>query len=249
MPDVDMEVEQVVERELAGTGKVTFYDSGFYNIGVVPSANDGGVGGTDPWGNPLSYTRQYISWLHGGPSPDRFTIAPRYFTFALSINPSIYPHMSPASAAALPVGVNGAFKVPSLRNVELTGPYFHNGQVASLEEVVAFYNMGGNRTPSQESTLHVDIRPLGLTSVEEAELVAFLKALTDERVRYERAPFDHPSLLLPVDQVRDETGAVAATSRRGLSRDVIRILPSVGAAGASSPLTSYASRVMTGSAR
>ena len=248
-PDVDMEVEQVVERELAGTGKVTFYDSGFYNIGVVPSVQDLGVGASDLWGNPLSYTQQYISWLHGGPSQDRFNIAPRYFAFPLSINPSIYPHMSATAAASLPVGVAGAFKVPTLRNIELTGPYFHNGQVASLEEVVAFYNMGGNRTPSQESTLHVDIRPLGLTTVEQAELVAFLKALTDERVRYERAPFDHPSLLLPVDQVRDETGAVASTSRRGMSRDIIRILPSVGAAGASSPLTSYASRVMTGSTR
>lgn len=249
LPDAEVEVEQVVERELAGTGKVTFYDSGFYNVGVVPSANDAGVGSVDPWGNPLSYTRQYISWLHGGPSPDTFSVAPRYFTFALSINPSIYPHMSPAAASTLPVGVNGAFKVPSLRNVELTGPFFHNGEVATLEEVVAFYNGGGNRTPAQESTLHVDIRPLHLTVAEQADLVAFLKALTDERVRHESAPFDHPSLSLPVDQVRDETGAVATTSRRGISRDIIQMLPSAGAAGASSPLTSYASRVATGSTR
>lgn len=249
LPDAELEVEQVVERELAGTGKVTFYDSGFYNVGVVPSANDVGVGANDPWGNPLSYTRQYISWLQGSPSQDSFTVIPRFFTFALSINPSIYPHMSPAAASTLPVGLNGAFKVPSLRNVELTGPYFHNGEVATLEEVVGFYNEGSNRTPSQESTLHVDIRPLRLTSVEQADLVAFLKALTDERVRNESAPFDHPSLLLPVDQVRDETGAVATTSRRGMTRDSIRILPSVGAAGASSPLTSYVSRVTTGAPR
>ncbi len=246
---IDRETEQVVERELAGTGKVTFYDSGFYNIGVVPSANDGGVGAVDPWGNPLSFTKQYISWMHGGPSQDSFNVVPQLFTFPLGINLRIYPQMSAAAAASLPVGVAGAFKTPSLRNVELTGPYFHNGEVATLEEVVAFYNGGGNRTPSQESTLHVDIRPLGLTSAEQTDLVAFLKALTDERVRFERAPFDHPSLLLPVDVRRDENGVALRSARAGATRDVMRLLPSVGASGAVTPLQSYEARVASGSVR
>jgi hypothetical protein len=244
-----METEQVVERELAGTGKVTFYDSGFYNIGVVPSSNDAGVGAVDPWGNPLSFTKQYISWMHGGPSQDSFDVVPQLFTFPLGINLRIYPQMSAAAAASLPVGVAGAFKTPSLRNVELTGPYFHNGEVATLEEVVAFYNGGGNRTPSQESTLHVDIRPLGLTSAEQTDLVAFLKALTDERVRFERAPFDHPSLLLPVDVRRDENGVALRSARAGATRDVMRLLPSVGAGGAATPLQSYEARVASGSVR
>lgn len=245
----EVEMEQVIERELAGTAEVTFYDSGYYNIGVVPSANDAGVGAKDPWGNPLSFTRQYISWLHGGPAQDSFNVVPQLFAFPLGINHRIYPHMSAAAAASLPVGVAGAFKTPSLRNVELTGPYFHNGEVATLEEVVAFYNGGGNRTPSQESTLHVDIRPLGLTSAQQADLVAFLKSLTDERVRNERAPFDHPSLLIPVDVRRDENGAPVTSSRSGVPRDVFRLLPSVGAGGAVTPLQAYEARVATGAVR
>ena len=42
------------------------------------------------------------------------------------------------------VAVDGSFKVPTLRNVELTGPYFHNGGYATLEQVVDFYSRGGN---------------------------------------------------------------------------------------------------------
>jgi hypothetical protein len=95
----------------------------------------------------------------------------------------------------------------------------------------------------------VDIRPLGLTSAEQTDLVAFLKALTDERVRFERAPFDHPSLLLPVDVRRDENGAVLRSARAGATRDVMRLLPSVGAGGAATPLQSYEARVASGSVR
>ena len=42
------------------------------------------------------------------------------------------------------VAVDGAFKTPGLRNSELTGPYFHNGGMATLRQVVQFYNRGGN---------------------------------------------------------------------------------------------------------
>ena len=70
--------------------------------------------------------------------------------------------------------LRGAFKTPTLRNVALTAPYFHNGSAATLAEVVAFYNRGGDvagHTPL--------IFPLGLSSAEQADLVAFLEALTD----------------------------------------------------------------------
>ena len=78
------------------------------------------------------------------------------------------------------------FKTPTLRNIELTGPYFHNGGQATLAQVVEFYNRGadfaGNFTNSQ-------IRPLGLSSGEKADLVSFLLSLTDNRVRNRKAPF------------------------------------------------------------
>jgi len=68
------------------------------------------------------------------------------------------------------------FKVPSLRNIELTAPYMHDGSISSLEEVVEHYNEGGFSHPHKSSL----IRPLGLTASEKANLLAFLKVLTDE---------------------------------------------------------------------
>ena len=86
------------------------------------------------------------------------------------------------------------FKTPGLRNVELTGPYFHNGDKATLRQVVDFYDRGGD-FPNQFTDSQ--IRPLGLTAAEKDALVAFLLSLTDDRVRFQRAPFDHPSCNVP----------------------------------------------------
>lgn len=69
------------------------------------------------------------------------------------------------------------FKVPTLRNVEVTGPYMHDGSFTTLEEVVEHYNSGGKHHFNQSNV----IRPLGLTTSEKADLVAFLKSLTDQR--------------------------------------------------------------------
>jgi cytochrome c peroxidase len=83
---------------------------------------------------------------------------------------------------------NGRFKTPSLRNVALRAPYFHNGGKATLAEVVAFYNGGGD---FQAEPL---IQPLGLTPQQRIALVAFLGALTDPRVAVGAPPFDRPGL-------------------------------------------------------
>ncbi|HXB71167.1 MAG TPA: cytochrome c peroxidase [Candidatus Acidoferrales bacterium] len=93
-----------------------------------------------------------------------------------------------ASAA----GVNGAFKTPTIRNTEFTGPYFHNGGASTLEQVVDFYSRGGN-TPG-DANLGPGIQPLSFSASDKAALVAFMKSLSDDRVRFERAPFDHPQL-------------------------------------------------------
>ncbi|MCB9915154.1 MAG: hypothetical protein H6828_08400 [Planctomycetes bacterium] len=85
----------------------------------------------------------------------------------------------------------GAFKTPTLRNVELTAPYFHNGRFDTLEQVVDFYDRGGDFTAPNKPPA---IAPIGLTAVEKAALVAFLRAFTDERVRNELPPFDRPTL-------------------------------------------------------
>lgn len=67
------------------------------------------------------------------------------------------------------------FKVPSLRNVELTAPYMHDGRFQTLEEVLHHYNSGGRAHPNKSNA----IKPLALNSEEINDLVEFLKSLTD----------------------------------------------------------------------
>jgi cytochrome c peroxidase len=72
----------------------------------------------------------------------------------------------------------GAFKTPGLRNVALTPPYMHDGSLATLKEVVEFYNQGCIKNPN----LSPGLRPLYLTKHEKSALVAFLGALTDPQL-------------------------------------------------------------------
>lgn len=67
-----------------------------------------------------------------------------------------------------------AFKTPSLRNVALTAPYMHDGSLASLAEVVDYYNAGGYYSPNKSPL----IKPLHLTKSEKDALIAFLNSLT-----------------------------------------------------------------------
>ena len=73
----------------------------------------------------------------------------------------------------------GSFRTPSLRNVELTAPYFHNGSAATLKEVVAFYSKGGGDDPRRDW----ELQPLGLTEREQEDLIEFLKSLTGDDAR------------------------------------------------------------------
>ena len=97
-------------------------------------------------------------------------------------------------------GPEGAFKVPTLRNVALRTPLMHNGRFATLEKVIEFYSKGGGRQFTNQ-TLEIDdkISAFEITSDETADLVAFLKSLTDTSLLPE-APSRVPSGLavLPV---------------------------------------------------
>ena len=77
----------------------------------------------------------------------------------------------------------GKFKPPTLRNIELTAPYMHDGRFNTLEEVVEFYNSGVNQSSPNISPVMLKAnRPggnLNLTTQQKADLVAFLKTLTD----------------------------------------------------------------------
>ncbi len=102
-----------------------------------------------------------------------------------------------------------AFRTPTLRNVELTPPYMHDGVFETLEEVVRFYNDGAQpRHPMvTDDMLHESLRqPLGLTEDEIAALVEFMKALTDPGTALPdfllTVPASVPSGLTPVFGVR-----------------------------------------------
>lgn len=139
-------------------------DRGFNNIGILPTLEDLGVGGADPFGTPLSTVR-----LLTPPQP-------------------------------LPIAVDGAFKVPGLRNVELTAPYFHNGGQRTLRDALLFYSRGGDVVPIHSADGSLVIAPLavlGSTEEELQALEAWLLSLTDERVRHRTAPFDHPQIFVP----------------------------------------------------
>jgi cytochrome c peroxidase len=68
----------------------------------------------------------------------------------------------------------GSYRTPSLRNVALTAPYFHNGSAKTLADAVKFYNEGGRQNINREW----DLDPLALAEDEQRDLVAFLESLT-----------------------------------------------------------------------
>ena len=79
----------------------------------------------------------------------------------------------------------GAFKTPTLRSIVETAPYMHDGAFKTLEEVVDFMDQGGGKNLNLSPLM----KPLGLSTQEKTDLIAFLKALTGEEI-----PFEFPEL-------------------------------------------------------
>lgn len=75
----------------------------------------------------------------------------------------------------------GRFKVPGLRNVAVTAPYMHNGMFETLEEVLDFYNDTRRIIPNPVNQDPLLQKPLDMTRHEMNDVIAFLKALTDEQ--------------------------------------------------------------------
>jgi cytochrome c peroxidase len=222
-------VSRINEQGLTRNRKGDLIDEGFNNIGVRPTLEDLGVGGNDPFGNALGYARQTHLGLYDNP---------------------IIPDDEEMTAD---LGNDGAFKIPSLRNIALTAPYFHHGGESTLEDVIDFYFRGGNFREFDEASSHpiigysadrteespitglgiltgelLDSGP-GLDDADKASLVAFLKALTDERVLYRKAPFDHPQLFVPAGHVGDNIAV--EMDENGQAKDILVEIPAVGAEG------------------
>ncbi len=74
------------------------------------------------------------------------------------------------------VNDNGKFRVPTLRNIELTAPYMHDGRFATLEQVLDHYATGGHGVSNEDA----NIFPFVLDEQQKQDLIAFLKTLTDQ---------------------------------------------------------------------
>lgn len=204
-----------VIRAMAMAKGYALYDNGFYNTSVTPTTDDAGRGDLDINNQPLAYSRRALFDRLGIDAIVPPLIGNDYIpakdenqgaAVCEDVNGSGYCEADePILPLFLRVAVDGAFKTPGLRNVELTGPYFHNGGMATLRQVVQFYNRGGNFCTFNLKDMDPDITPLGLTEEQEEHLVDFLVSLTDPRVKHQRAPFDHPELRVPEDGL-DATG-------------------------------------------
>jgi cytochrome c peroxidase len=75
---------------------------------------------------------------------------------------------------------NGKFRTPSLRNIELTGPYMHDGRFQTLEEVLQFYSEHIKSAPNIDSNLGNKIPGVGFSDAQIQDIIAFLKTLTDD---------------------------------------------------------------------
>ena len=120
-------------------------------------------------GMDLFFNQLHCAECHGG------------FNFTnLSLqNNGIYAYPYPLDSGRMRVSKDEAdrdmFKVPTLRNIELTAPYMHDGSIATLNEVINHYDKGGNIHKNKSNL----IKPLGLSEKEKFQLIAFLKSLTD----------------------------------------------------------------------
>lgn len=226
--------QAMLELMPMGNGGMGVYDVGFYNIGVRPTTEDIGRASAAPSGLPLSYAALALMKRNKLLPADVAPYVPDRGRDELG---NVLSLDQLFAAAGNRVVDRGAFKTPILRNQELQGPYFHNGSDATLRHVVEFYARGGNFPGTNRADLDADISyipeldpRLGRPQGDDIRaLVAFLsRGLTDPRVTYRRAPFDHPQLWIPVGE--------KAGSK--LPESFIE-LPATGASGNRTPLSRF----------
>ncbi|RJR34728.1 MAG: cytochrome C peroxidase [Deltaproteobacteria bacterium] len=218
LPDNAIEVGDAEVTPLNPTNQALF-DQGIYNIAVRPTAEDIGRGGNAPSGFPLAFSRLALLKAAG-------TLPAAIANFV--------PNLPPGAVTR--TAVDGAFKVPGLRNVDLTGPYMHNGGMSTLMQVVEFYTRGGNFRAENADNLDQELKDtigkLQNDLGKKRALVAFLRTLTDNRVKIQSAPFDHPTLFVPRGNGKKSPAGV-------ITENVI-LLPATGRNGdAANPLRPF----------
>ena len=103
--------------------------------------------------------------------------------------------------------------------------------------MVDFYNRGGDFAQNNIDNADIGIRPLNLSEEQKTSLVAFMQSLTDERVRYERAPFDHPQLFITNGHPGDQNAVT--NDGTGQATTTLLELPAVGRYGLSTPQPNF----------
>lgn len=232
-------VVEPMERMRMGNGGVAVYDNGFYNIGVRATLHDLGIG-ADLAGFPLSFAGQASTGVIADAEANGAATAE-------DGDPAI-------SSGLVQLGertaIRGAVKTPTLRNVELTAPYFSDGSHHTLVQVARSYKAQMRHLFAEENIADLDPDIMGIdiegftadgAQIRGGEidaLAAFMKALTDERVRYDRAPFDHPELSIPNGYPVDHT-LVTDANGDGKGDDVFMIIPATGASGLTTPIPGF----------
>ncbi len=133
--------------------------------------NTGVPGNPDIWSDPLRH-QTYVAYA-------KFMGVENYMNVREDLGAYVRDHKE---------GSKRTFMTPTLRELAYTAPYMHNGTLATLEDVVEFYDQGGGDDPNKDPRL----KPLGLTRGEKAELVEFLKALSGDS-------FDQPAYVWEAD--------------------------------------------------
>jgi cytochrome c peroxidase len=228
------------ERMALRHGRCAIYDQGALNTGVRRPNDDPLLNAQDPFGNPFAQ----IDNARNGTLARIIPNTPQNsapFGLDVTADPNVTGPRLGGTVNCESDTTNAAAKVPGLRNVELTGPYFHNGGQLTLMQVIDFYNRGGDfDNPDVDDNIH----SLGLAERDRQDLVNFLLALTDDRVAFERAPFDHPSICLPNGERGDSHMVTVGAALPGggpqpIAADQQLCLGAVGAAGSPARLTPF----------
>lgn len=251
------QIEPIIKKD----GTPAFYDNGFYNVGMDTTVDDLQRGSKDtngfPWGNARQFLFQKNNIQNipfdiiGLPIQNLIAktvdgkVELRKIDEEEGIDILVCYDLDNDGKCGLDDDIviesldqDGNCKASSLRNADLTGPYFHNGGAATLQQVVDNYDMGGhfNKFPLNKADMLPDIDRLNLSDTEQKSLVAFLLTLTDSRVRSQKAPFDHPDLYIPINGKLPALDATRPLTYFMLNMTLgkIKLLPAVGKTGGGS---------------
>jgi cytochrome c peroxidase len=233
--------QQRLERMMTRHDTCVIYDQGIFNNGTRPATDDPLLNETDPYGNSFAEVVNAKNGILSSIIPGTIESTPPYYGLNVEDDPTVTGPVLGGTTNCENNNISGNAKVPSLRNVELTGPYFHNGGQLTLMQVVDFYNRGGD---FDNTGIGANVHSLSLAEQDKRDLVSFLLALTDERVAHEQAPFDHPSICISAGAMGDSTHVATGTPLPGggsqpTAADQMQCVSAVGAAGVATRLTPF----------